>query len=177
MIYFTADTHYYHTNIIRHCDRPFANAVEMNDHMIAETNKVVRENDTLWYLGDFAWYNPWDILNRIKCRNINFIVGNHDKRIVRVMEEAARSGRIRIYRGYVDTSAFRQKFTMNHFPMRSWESSSHGAWHLYGHVHGRIKDPDRYSMDVGVDPNNYAPVSWDQVAEHMRRFNKAGPQI
>jgi calcineurin-like phosphoesterase family protein len=51
MIYFTADLHLGHANIIRHCDRPFANAAEMDDALIANWNRRVRSSDSVYILG------------------------------------------------------------------------------------------------------------------------------
>ena len=34
MIYFTSDTHFFHSNIINLCDRPFKNVDEMNRVLI-----------------------------------------------------------------------------------------------------------------------------------------------
>ena len=34
MIYFTSDLHFYRDKIIRHCNRPFRDVLEMNDKII-----------------------------------------------------------------------------------------------------------------------------------------------
>ena len=52
MIYFTADTHFGHYNVIRFCDRPFASAEEMDKAMIQNWNDRVTGNDTVYILGD-----------------------------------------------------------------------------------------------------------------------------
>ncbi len=52
MIYFTADTHFGHCNVIRFCDRPFASAEEMDEAMIQNWNERVTGNDTVYILGD-----------------------------------------------------------------------------------------------------------------------------
>ena len=52
MIYFTADTHFGHYNVIRFCDRPFASAEEMDEAMIQNWNDRVTGNDTVYILGD-----------------------------------------------------------------------------------------------------------------------------
>ena len=45
MIYFIADTHFNHANIIKYCNRPFENTVEMNEYIIQKWNLVVKEKD------------------------------------------------------------------------------------------------------------------------------------
>lgn len=52
MIYFTADTHFGHENVIRFCDRPFSSANEMDEAMIANWNARVKGDDTVYVLGD-----------------------------------------------------------------------------------------------------------------------------
>lgn len=54
-IFFTADLHLYHTNIIKHCNRPFETIEEMNNVLVDNWNKVVGPKDTIYILGDFVW--------------------------------------------------------------------------------------------------------------------------
>ncbi|HAR41171.1 MAG TPA: hypothetical protein DCS07_00820 [Bdellovibrionales bacterium] len=54
MIYFTADHHFSHKNIIKYCGRPFQSAEEMNAVMIQRWNETVQPGDTVFYLGDFS---------------------------------------------------------------------------------------------------------------------------
>lgn len=48
MIYFTADTHFGHENVIRFCGRPFSCAAEMDEALIANWNSRVKGNDTVY---------------------------------------------------------------------------------------------------------------------------------
>ncbi len=52
MIFFTADTHWGHANIIKFCDRPFVSIEEMNEVLISKWNAKVTGNDTVYILGD-----------------------------------------------------------------------------------------------------------------------------
>ena len=173
MEFFTADTHYNHTNIIKHCNRPFKTADEMNTVLIANTNVKVSANDTLWHLGDFGWHDPAPCLRRIRCHNINIILGNHDKRRHKAFQAAQAEGLIATlipYGQYLDTSFHNKRVTLCHYPMRSWNTKAHGAWHLYGHVHNTIQEPGYNSMDVGVDACGFEPVSWIEIETYMKRF-------
>lgn len=68
-VWFTSDTHFYHTNIIDFCRRPFESIEEMNETLIANWNKVVGTNDIVFHLGDFClgdstkWNGILDRLN------------------------------------------------------------------------------------------------------------------
>ncbi|MCD8157335.1 MAG: hypothetical protein LUD77_00105 [Clostridiales bacterium] len=52
MVYFTADTHFGHENIIKYCSRPFPDAKAMNEFMIEAWNSRVTGRDTVYILGD-----------------------------------------------------------------------------------------------------------------------------
>ena len=53
-IFFTADTHFFHRNIIKYCNRPFHSVGEMNETMIANWNAVVKPRSIIYHLGDFG---------------------------------------------------------------------------------------------------------------------------
>ena len=79
MIYFTADAHFGHANIIKMCERPFPDVETMNVSMIAAWNERVHGNDTVYIVGDmfFRCPAPENILKRLKGKK-RLIVGNHD---------------------------------------------------------------------------------------------------
>jgi len=155
-----------HYNIIKYCDRPFETLEQMNNEQLANINDVVGRNDTYWHLGDFAWTNPNVFLDAINCNDIRIIVGNHDKSLLK----SQLGSKVKLYYGYLDTKIESQKVTLCHYPMLSWNASFHGSWHLHGHVHGMISQPQKWSMDVGVDTVQYAPISWEHVKTYMERY-------
>jgi calcineurin-like phosphoesterase family protein len=77
-IWFTADTHFGHSNIIKHCSRPFADADEMDAALITTWNAVIQPKDIVWHLGDFAFRsakNPGDYLKKLYGAK-QLVVGN-----------------------------------------------------------------------------------------------------
>ena len=51
-----------------------------------------------------------------------------------------------------------------HYAMRVWNRAHHGAWHLYGHSHGKLPEaPTTLSMDVGVDNHDFRPWHFDEI--------------
>lgn len=155
MIYFTADTHFGHRNIIKYCERPFENVEQMNKALIDNWNARVTNDDTVYFLGDFCFGSPADYVPRLNG-SIVFIKGNHDHKI-----DAPYLFPLRAVWG-----GEKKLIVLCHYAMRSWERSHYGSWHLFGHHHGRLP-PYGLSFDVGVDCWNYYPVSLDEVIEKM----------
>ena len=81
MIFFTADLHFGHANIIRHCNRPFASVDEMDAVLIHNWNAAVGLKDEVYILGDFTMRSAVEAhkyLVRLNGRKY-FICGNHDR--------------------------------------------------------------------------------------------------
>ena len=85
MIYFISDTHFYHSNIIKYCDRPFKDTNEMNETIINNWNSIVKNNDTIYHLGDFCLSTNDEIKSIFNKLNGNKILirGNHDRKSVK----------------------------------------------------------------------------------------------
>jgi calcineurin-like phosphoesterase family protein len=157
-IFFTSDTHLGHANIIKYCHRPFSSVEEMDGTIIKNWNSVVSEQDLVYHLGDFAFRQHHSYRKQLNGEII-FIEGNHDKVTgPGLFKEVHKLLRIKINE---------YDITLCHFAMRVWNKSHFNSWHLYGHSHGGLP-PEGKSWDVGVDNNNFTPLSLDQVVEIMK---------
>ncbi len=79
MIYYTADLHLGHANIIKYGNRPFSDVEEMDNALIANWRAVVKPNDDIYVLGDlmFKCNYPEAYLKQLTGK-IHLIKGNHD---------------------------------------------------------------------------------------------------
>ena len=174
--WFTADLHLGHKNILVYTGRPFTSVEEMDSALIDKWNEVVKWNDTIYCLGDFSLSNKEKTMNYFSQLNgkIQFIEGNHDYRWIYTSSYNGSTEPLKSKDGIItflpmvyNVSLNSQKITMAHYSMRSWPDSGKGnAWHLFGHHHGRLMSYGK-SFDVGVDCNNYYPLSFDQIRQKM----------
>lgn len=162
MILFTADSHFGHSKIIEYCNRPFKDVNHMNEALIERWNSVVGHGDTVYHLGDFGFGPTLRLLRQRLNGSIRLILGNHDK--------------IKLEDAHMFTSIDRldcisinkQRIVLCHYAMRTWQFQGHGAWSLFGHSHGNLKDdPTLLSLDVGVDCWDYTPVKLHQIEARM----------
>jgi calcineurin-like phosphoesterase family protein len=56
--WFTSDFHLGHFNIIRYCNRPFPDTAGMNAAILERLNASVKQDDVLYFLGDFCMGGP-----------------------------------------------------------------------------------------------------------------------
>ncbi len=165
MDWFTADLHLGHLNIIKYCNRPFQGVDEMGNVIIDNINERVRKEDRLFVLGDIANKEVYvkDFVERVACKNIFVVPGNHDKEKILV----------RYFKLLPQCYLYRApnedyRIVLCHYGMRVWEHSHHGAGHLFGHSHSGLPGTQS-SMDIGVDAWDYAPVSLDEIKKEFLR--------
>jgi len=159
-IWFTADSHYGHFNILKYANRPFHSIEEMDNSLINNWNSVVQPEDTVYDLGDFCLGNPAKYIQRL-YGNIIRIKGSHDKDIQQPYVIVIKPN------GLLDEYGNQRTIVLCHYAMRSWPLSHYASWHLFGHHHGKL-EPYGLSFDVGVDCWNYYPISLKQIEEKMK---------
>lgn len=174
MIWFTSDTHFCHRNILHLTETPFHSVQERDEAIIKRWNEVVRENDTVYVLGDFCFgLNSQQIAELLKkLKGIKILIkGNHDK--VGPNEKSNGWQEICMYKDIVIDN---RHIVMMHYPIAEWNGAWYGGVHLYGHCHGHFdlsqfsKDFPHHNtncMDVGVDTHNWYPWSWDEIKEKL----------
>jgi calcineurin-like phosphoesterase family protein len=144
----------------------------MNDTIINNINKYVKYSDTLFILGDILFGNKIylpEVISRINCLNIHYILGNHDGYIEKNEEY------IKLFSSVQDLLHLEinksKNIILSHYSMRTWMGSHKGYLHLFGHSHSSISDFGK-SFDVGIDAiykrlGEYRPISFDEVIDIM----------
>lgn len=167
--WFTADTHFGHARIIDHCNRPYSSVGEMDAALIANWNSRVQPSDTVWHVGDFTLFGDVATVKKYRERlhgDIHLVRGNHEKKnqdFSGIFESVSDIAEVS-----VGVSGVNYRVVLCHYAMRVWHKSHQGAWHLYGHSHGKLSDdPNALSTDIGVDCWKFFPVSSQQIAAKM----------
>lgn len=171
-IYFTSDTHYYHANIIKYCNRPFTDRLHMNEVLIERWNERVKPEDTVYHLGDVGFCKDvelYKILSQLNGKKI-LIIGNHD-RVIQKHRASLFNGEFEAIHDkwmFHDPSLSKhQNVLLCHYPKYDAEFLRRGGWMLHGHNHG-MGHPKPYRMlDVGVDVHDFRPISLEEVAQIM----------
>lgn len=149
----------------------------MDEILIGNINACVGRDDILWHLGDFCFWKKGGLvssatryLDRINCRNVFLIAGNHDTPDIRnAFSECYEYREVKIHSKIV---------VLSHYAHCFWNRSHYGSWQLYGHAHGSAEGwmdenmPGRKSMDVGVDNafrvlGEYRPFSFRELSSIM----------
>lgn len=151
----------------------------MDRELIKNWNAVVPEDGIVFHLGDFSWgsYQFWKKIREQLNGRIILIKGNHDETY---MTQKCPE--------LFEYTAFQMKIVvegrsvyLNHVPFLcyggTYRDDETKVWQLFGHVHTNPrtpqeragKDDSRLHMlfptqyDVGVDNNDFRPISWAEV--------------
>ena len=186
VVWITSDTHYSHKNICRgvtnwrtkdgkipiESTRDFNTIEDMNSVIVDNINSKIGPDDTLIHLGDLS-FGGFDkigqFLDRLVCKNIHLVLGNHDHHIKNNRENI--HDRFLSVQNYLEVNIGGANFVLSHYPLCSWNQLSKGAIQLHGHVHlpTNKKWGNGKRLDVGVDGNHYQPYKLTEIVHMMDR--------
>jgi len=179
-IYFTADLHLHHANIVRYAHRnpPFRNVVAMDRGLIKRWNLVVTRHDTVYHLGDFCFARKsnikdamsiyGDAMHMVRGRVV-FLRGNHDNGL--------QHADYFIYRRIDGINVFMRHWPPGIHPRRFPHSfyiprdvdlilcgHVHDKWKYHVHSVGRRLIP---VINVGTDVWGYEPISLGTIMREV----------
>lgn len=188
-IWFSSDHHFYHTNVIKYCNRPFSTVEEMNEEMVRRWNTLVSPGDLVYYLGDFSLSRRAAELFVPRLNgNIFLIAGNHDhchpahakkpEKQKKMISEYLRYGFQSVVTDYYTLAVDQDlNLLLCHMPYSGdsgdkeryakYRPKDQGMWLLHGHVHNAWKVKGR-QINVGADVWSFAPVSLDEILAIVR---------
>lgn len=178
MIYFTSDLHLGHHGIITMQNRPFDSVEEMNQALVRNYNAFVHKGDTVYILGDICHHMKVEEANEIISQMHGekyLLIGNHDKKYD--------PGLFCKMSDFMTVSFNGRYFALMHYPLMSWPKKKSGSIHLHGHIHAdqlyniRNREEGIRRYDVGVDANQFLPVSLQQIQaffDELRDDENAG---
>ena len=155
-----SDTHFGHTNIIKYCDRPFANVDAMDEALIKNWNSVVGPQDKVYHLGDvtLSTKKMW-IMDHLNGKKI-LIKGNHD------------IFPLKVYMPYFkDIRATHElgRYILSHVPVHDSQKYRFDG-NIHGHTHEKNL-PDPWYYNISVEQTNYTPITLEQAMKRYSRFN------
>ena len=187
-----SDTHFGHTNSwekFKLADgsplRPFTSTEEMDETMIERWNAKVKQQDTVYHLGDVVINKKYlHLVSRLNGRKI-LIRGNHD---IFGDDDYYNVGFEQIH----GVRVFVDKFILSHIPLHPdcvterFKVNVHGHLHaneimrtrtnmVHGYMTGLVTEPDPRYLCVSVEHTNYEPLHFDEVQARIdKRWEETG---
>lgn len=188
-IYYTSDLHLGHKNIIEYENRPFKTVEEMDEVLIDNWNSRITPEDDVYVLGDFTFKGTTMAIKYLECLNgsIHLLKGNHDQFMNQdsfdmwlcdMHNRDLHSGRVythvRDEGYYAHINDNEREVILFHYPIMFWDGQDdRGSYHLYGHMHstshGGTQHPHPDAFNVGVDVNDFMPVTLDELIERRKK--------
>lgn len=184
-LWFTSDSHFHHTNIIRYCNRPFKDAAEMNEILLQKWNSCVKPQDHVYHLGDVTMErdNRGDglaILGRMHGHK-RLILGNHDHYAMK---------HYLVYFEKVMAVQNMDRIEFSHFPIHPLSMGNYIA-NVHGHTHNKpnyepVLRVDKTTGKVWVQPyvniscerTDYRPITFGEVKDlikaEIRKWSEDG---
>lgn len=163
-IWVWSDQHFFHKNIIRFSERPYDDVEQMNEHLIANYNDYVGENDICLWGGDVG-FSGNTAINEIldQCNGYKIlIIGNHDFNGKKLRNLTFDETHLIYTVDYPDVS-----LVFTHYPMFNVPES---YVNIHGHLHV-FPDPDSghaRHINMNCEVQEYKPRLLDDIAKQAK---------
>jgi calcineurin-like phosphoesterase family protein len=170
-VFFIADTHFGHANIIKYENRPFTDVSHMTESIIKNWNQAVKKDDKVFHLGDFA-FGDKEMITNIVSRlhgHKHLIMGNHDCRNTKWYRDT----------GFNEVSEFpiiyKEFFMLSHAPLYINENMPYA--NIFGHVHSspEYKTVTPQSYCVSIERLGYVPIEFEAMTLAMKNSYPPSP--
>ena len=164
--YITSDTWFGRPQILQIANRKFNDVDEMNAALIKNWNKVVKKNDIVFHLGNFAW-DPQTARKVLKKLNgqIYFMIGSADEAFLDVAHEF---DHVTILEDQIlELPQFDS--IICHYPLEVWNGKDSGTIHFHGHtVFSHKTDLSKsHRVNACTDFWNYTPVNYLTIKDFL----------
>lgn len=166
----TSDTHFGHENIVRYCDRPFKNAVHMDEVMIRKWNEQVAPDQWVIHGGDFS-FEPERFLPRLNGKII-LVMGNHDhRRNIDLFFNVVQHLSIKIgeFNCFFNHRPLVLEEKRRKDPEPNLEMLDHHDFIIHGHVHEKWKVREHKNINIGIDAWGGRLIPCDELIRFLRR--------
>jgi len=172
-IFFIADTHFFHKNIITYCNRPFNDEVSMNEFIIEKWNTTIDKDCVVFHLGDVAanLQGRVEELKKIidRLNGTKYLIrGNHDHL---TNEEYKNIGFLNVYDYFKLNDLF-----LTHVPaVKEYKAQGHSyskmfsslskeqhMFNLFGHVHDKNVKTE-FGYNCSIENLQYTPISLEKI--------------
>ena len=162
-----ADTHFNHKNIIDYCNRPFTDVDDMNTILIRNWNSVVKNDDIVYHLGDFALGNL-NVVKHFRDKlngKIYLVKGNHDGYNIKRYYEAG------FDKVYDKPILLENQYILSHEPVFTTNDITYV--NIYGHVHNdsQYKDFTKNTYCVSCERTGYKPISLKTIKINLKKLH------
>lgn len=187
MIFYISDIHFNDQRVFDKCSRPFKNIEEYKEQIITRWNAKVKDDDTVYVLGDVAEDSYDEVIKIFKRLNgiKHFIIGNHDLKLLSIIKNSNIFKSINFIDLIEDNG---RKVCICHYPLMDWMEFSREGYHVYGHIHNKTKlnghayvqikeyFSDKPAFNASVDVTGYEPVTLDEMIK-LKEVNINEPYI
>lgn len=158
-IFIVSDTHFGHANILKFLNednshvRSFDDVNQMNEILVDNWNKTVRDEDIVYHLGDVYFGDGHQVLPRLRGRK-RLILGNHDNGKSPHLLNSFQ--KILVWRMFPEFNCL-----LTHVPVH--KSALHKVhYNLHGHVHRSSLNEEQY-VNCCVEVNEYRPKAIEEL--------------